>query len=197
MRPAIHRNYIPRHKKGGSVSAYTLVEQAPAIRALYQAPAFIDFLASVTGRRLLPCPATRSPRVRALLLHGAGRSHRLSLRHVLLPGRALHRAGGAHRALVEPAGVPALPGRPRARARRARPQDRSGHARALQRRQALARHHAPRRRRGAGEPHPRVRHRPLDVPAPARRLEHEGRHRLLRPAHRLPGSAPRRGSPGP
>jgi hypothetical protein len=58
VRPAIHRTYIPRHKKGGSVSAYTLIEQAPAIRALYQAPAFIDFLASVTGRRLLLCPAS-------------------------------------------------------------------------------------------------------------------------------------------
>jgi len=58
VRPAVHRNYIPRHKKGGSVSAYTLARQAPAIRALYQAPAFIDFLAAVTGRRLLVCPDT-------------------------------------------------------------------------------------------------------------------------------------------
>jgi hypothetical protein len=58
VRPAIHRNYIPRHKKGGSVSYYTLVEQAPAIVALYQAPAFVDFVASVTGRRLVLCPAT-------------------------------------------------------------------------------------------------------------------------------------------
>ena len=56
VRPVVHRNYIPRHKKGGSVSAYTLAARAPAIRALYQGPAFIDFLASVTGRRLLPCP---------------------------------------------------------------------------------------------------------------------------------------------
>ena len=33
VRPAVHRNYIPRHKKGGSVSYYTLVEQAPTILA--------------------------------------------------------------------------------------------------------------------------------------------------------------------
>jgi hypothetical protein len=58
VRPAIHRSYIPRHKKGGSVSYYTLVEQAPAIMALYRAPAFAEFLASVTGRRLQPCPAS-------------------------------------------------------------------------------------------------------------------------------------------
>ena len=42
VRPAINRNYIPRHKKGGSVSFYTLTEQAPTIVALYRAPAFIE-----------------------------------------------------------------------------------------------------------------------------------------------------------
>ena len=57
VRPAINRNYIPRHKKGGSVSFYTLLEQAPTIVALYRAPAFIEFLAALTGRRLEPCPA--------------------------------------------------------------------------------------------------------------------------------------------
>ena len=56
VRPAVHRNYIPRHKKGGSVSYYTLVEQAPTILALYRAPAFIRFLANVTGQPLQPCP---------------------------------------------------------------------------------------------------------------------------------------------
>ncbi|HSB62002.1 MAG TPA: 2OG-Fe(II) oxygenase, partial [Vicinamibacteria bacterium] len=40
VRPAIHRSYLPRHKKGGSVSAFTLREEAPAITALYGAPAF-------------------------------------------------------------------------------------------------------------------------------------------------------------
>jgi hypothetical protein len=56
VRPQIHRNYIPRHKKGGSVSYYTLVEQAPTILALYRAPAFIGFLSALTGRALQPCP---------------------------------------------------------------------------------------------------------------------------------------------
>src|SRR5882672_7261960 len=56
VRPAVNRNYIPRHKKGGSVSFYTLLEQAPTIVALYRAPAFIEFLASLTGQRLQPCP---------------------------------------------------------------------------------------------------------------------------------------------
>ena len=56
VRPAVHRNYIPRHKKGGSVSYYTLLEQAPTILALYRAPAFIRFLAELTGQSLQPCP---------------------------------------------------------------------------------------------------------------------------------------------
>ena len=56
VRPQIHRNYIPRHKKGGSVSYYTLVEQAPTILALYRAPAFIRLLSTLTGRALQPCP---------------------------------------------------------------------------------------------------------------------------------------------
>jgi len=56
VRPAVHRNYIPRHKKGGSVSAYTLAAEAPAILGLYRHPAFLDFLARVTGQRPAPCP---------------------------------------------------------------------------------------------------------------------------------------------
>lgn len=56
VRPSINRNYIPRHKKGGSVSFYTLLEQAPTIVALYRAPAFVRFLAAVTGRSLQACP---------------------------------------------------------------------------------------------------------------------------------------------
>src|SRR5262249_47026906 len=56
VRPAVHRNYIPRHKKGGSVSYYTLVEQAPTILAFYRSPAFIRFLTHVTGQPLQPCP---------------------------------------------------------------------------------------------------------------------------------------------
>jgi hypothetical protein len=56
VRPAVHRNYIPRHKKGGSVSFYTLAARAPAILTLYRHPAFLDFLARVTGQRAQPCP---------------------------------------------------------------------------------------------------------------------------------------------
>jgi len=56
VRPAIHRNFIPRHKKGGSVGFYTLAAETPSILALYRHPAFLDFLARVTGQRAEPCP---------------------------------------------------------------------------------------------------------------------------------------------
>ena len=56
VRPAVNRNFIPRHKKGGSVSFYTLQEQAPTIVALYRSAAWIAFLSALTGQALQPCP---------------------------------------------------------------------------------------------------------------------------------------------
>ncbi|MBI4588366.1 MAG: 2OG-Fe(II) oxygenase [Candidatus Rokubacteria bacterium] len=56
LRPNVHRNYIPRHKKGGSVGYYTLAEKAPVFLTLYKSPAFIDFVSRLTGVHLLPCP---------------------------------------------------------------------------------------------------------------------------------------------
>jgi len=58
VRPTIHRNYIPKHKKGGSVSYYTLLEQAPTIIALYRSPAFVGFLQTITHQKIQPCPAS-------------------------------------------------------------------------------------------------------------------------------------------
>ena len=56
MRSQINRNYIPKHKKGGSVSYFALANKAPAILSLYRAPAFIDLLSRLSGVRLLLCP---------------------------------------------------------------------------------------------------------------------------------------------
>jgi hypothetical protein len=56
LRADVHRNYIPRHKKGGSVSYYTLVEKAPGVLTLYRHPAFIDFLSRLLGTPVMPCP---------------------------------------------------------------------------------------------------------------------------------------------
>ena len=56
LRSDVHRNYIPRHKKGGSISYYTLIEKAPAFIALYRSAAFIDFLSRLVNARVMPCP---------------------------------------------------------------------------------------------------------------------------------------------
>lgn len=56
LRPRVHRNYIPRHKKGGSVSHFAIAEDGPAILALYRSPAFIDFLARLVRAPVTMCP---------------------------------------------------------------------------------------------------------------------------------------------
>jgi hypothetical protein len=68
VRPSVHRNYIPRHKKGGSVSHHTLRAEAPSILALYHAPAFVEFVRAITGREAAPCP-TRDPHACALYFY--------------------------------------------------------------------------------------------------------------------------------
>lgn len=52
----VHRNFIPKHKKGGSVSRFVLDEAAPAFPALYRAPALLQFLSGLTGAQLMHCP---------------------------------------------------------------------------------------------------------------------------------------------
>lgn len=55
-RPHINRNFVPGIKKGGSVSYHDIRRHAPDIHALYHAPAFIDWLNTLTGETLLTCP---------------------------------------------------------------------------------------------------------------------------------------------
>jgi hypothetical protein len=56
VRPKINRNFIPKHKKGGSVSYYLLQESAPAILGLYQHQGLINVLSKIAGVPLLLCP---------------------------------------------------------------------------------------------------------------------------------------------
>jgi hypothetical protein len=51
-RGELNRNYIPGHKKGGSVSRHTIDRLAPAIANLYRDPALIAWLEAVCGERL-------------------------------------------------------------------------------------------------------------------------------------------------
>jgi len=56
LRSHIHRNYIPRHKKGGSVSYYTLLEKSSVFLTLYRSPVFIDFLSRMVNAQVRLCP---------------------------------------------------------------------------------------------------------------------------------------------
>jgi len=56
VRPKINRNFIPGHKKGGSVSFYLVQQYAPSILALYRHEGWINFLSRIAGVPLLLCP---------------------------------------------------------------------------------------------------------------------------------------------
>jgi hypothetical protein len=56
LEPGLNRNYIPRHKKGGSVSAFAIAEEGPALLAFYRSERFLRFLSELVGAPLLCCP---------------------------------------------------------------------------------------------------------------------------------------------
>ena len=49
----IHRNYIPTHKKGGSISRVVIDRLSPVIGEIYNTPAFFDLLKHLAGGDLL------------------------------------------------------------------------------------------------------------------------------------------------
>lgn len=57
LKDKIHRNFIPGHKKGGSISRFDLDQSAPEFRSLYACEALWTFLEKLCDRKLLPCPA--------------------------------------------------------------------------------------------------------------------------------------------
>jgi hypothetical protein len=56
MKADLNRNYIPGHKKGGSVSYYTVQEKAPCFLDLYRSESFKTFLCRLTDAQLSFCP---------------------------------------------------------------------------------------------------------------------------------------------
>ena len=56
LEPRIHRNFIPGHKKGGSISRYELDGHAPAFPVFYRSEVLLAFLESLCGRPLMHCP---------------------------------------------------------------------------------------------------------------------------------------------
>jgi alkylated DNA repair dioxygenase AlkB len=56
LKPHVHRNFIPKHKKGGSVPYNVVRELAPSITGLYHDPAFIGLLRAVSNATMKECP---------------------------------------------------------------------------------------------------------------------------------------------
>ena len=56
LKSGLNRNYIPGHKKGGSVSYYAVREEAPQFIELYRSEAFRAMLSRLTKVNLLLCP---------------------------------------------------------------------------------------------------------------------------------------------
>lgn len=56
LRTKINRNFVPKIKKGGSVSYFDVMRDAPSILALYRSPEFIAWLSAITREQLLVCP---------------------------------------------------------------------------------------------------------------------------------------------
>jgi len=53
----INRTNIPGHKKGGSVSRFSLDRLAPIMGQIYRSPSLWQWLETITGEHLLDCPA--------------------------------------------------------------------------------------------------------------------------------------------
>jgi hypothetical protein len=56
LEAGLNRNYIPRHKKGGSVSHFAIAEGGPNLLAFYQSEAFRAFLSRLVRADLKLCP---------------------------------------------------------------------------------------------------------------------------------------------
>jgi hypothetical protein len=54
---SVHRNYLPGHKQGGSVSRHAIDVLAPAVAELYRSSALISWLGQLAGEPLQESPA--------------------------------------------------------------------------------------------------------------------------------------------
>jgi len=56
LKPRLNRNYIPKRKKGGSVSYFIVREEAPKFLELYRSQVFMDFLSRLVRAKVMVCP---------------------------------------------------------------------------------------------------------------------------------------------
>jgi hypothetical protein len=72
--PAVHRNYLPRHKQGGSVGRHDIDRLAPVISELYRSGALIEWLGRIAGEPLQPSPP-EDPHAYALYFYTRAGDH--------------------------------------------------------------------------------------------------------------------------
>ena len=58
LKPHVHRNYLPGHKKGGSVAYQTMNALAPSITRVYHSAPLLGFLRRVVGAEVNECPSS-------------------------------------------------------------------------------------------------------------------------------------------
>jgi len=74
LRPLVHRNHIPKQKKGGAVSRHSIDREADVIADLYRSAPLRAFLEKITGATMLDCPS-RDPHTYALYLYSEAGDH--------------------------------------------------------------------------------------------------------------------------
>jgi hypothetical protein len=52
----VERNFVPAHKKGGTIAYETLIANAPNIVSIYHSPDLIEFVSRIVGARIQPTP---------------------------------------------------------------------------------------------------------------------------------------------
>jgi hypothetical protein len=56
LKPHLHRTFLPKHKKGGSVAYDTVCALGPAMNAVYQSPSLLGLLKKITDAEMKECP---------------------------------------------------------------------------------------------------------------------------------------------
>ncbi|MBI1883563.1 MAG: 2OG-Fe(II) oxygenase [Chlamydiae bacterium] len=74
LQAGVNRNHIPKHKKGGSVSAFTLAQEAPMLHAFYLSDEFRKFVERLVGKNLQLCPP-KDPHSHALYYYTEAGDH--------------------------------------------------------------------------------------------------------------------------
>ena len=74
VKPLAHRNYVPGHKRGGSISRHTIDAHAAVIAELYRSQALFDWLARLAGEILQASPLD-DPHAYALYLYTVPGDH--------------------------------------------------------------------------------------------------------------------------